>query len=415
MKNILSKIQKSMTNTPKDEKDEVEEFLKKNPIFPCFLISKDKGKIDTIKDGFEKENIPIQKIKENSFIEIYQESKEDFQMILDKKISEDISLYGTLKFDAYINRNEEGSSSKKIYVGEYKLYSFNIKEEDLSFSKYYIDKFQQIANSCLSDEEKATKLVEEIFNSIGYYIPKKIYIGGMLISREKKFSKSKSLNCKGSLDISVKTIQLNQNSFSSDENYKINKIFNSQSTQIIGGDHSAKTFDDWINSINLENSAIIECCNIITAKNLLDNDLKKQLETPLKLIDEKYTRRKNYLCYLSETKNKKLFNLQQYGHLNRGKCEEKNTSNEPRIKKESFLIFTPVVYFPPIYHEEFHKEFNNIIIGLEIQDNRRDGYNGQWTIKNEPLGNKEITIEFDSCFLREQNYTIDIYLMEIPN
>lgn len=113
MKNILSKIQKSMTNTPKDEKDEVEEFLKKNPIFPCFLISKDKGKIDTIKDGFEKENIPIQKIKENSFIELYQESKEDFQMILDKKISEDISLYGTLKFDAYINRNEEGSSSKK--------------------------------------------------------------------------------------------------------------------------------------------------------------------------------------------------------------------------------------------------------------------------------------------------------------
>ena len=59
-----------MTKT-EDENDKVEEFLKKTPIFPCFLISKDEGKIETIFDGFEKENIPIQKIQENSFIVTY--------------------------------------------------------------------------------------------------------------------------------------------------------------------------------------------------------------------------------------------------------------------------------------------------------------------------------------------------------
>jgi len=403
-----------MTKTG-DERDEVEEFLKKKKILPCFLISKDEGKIETIFDGFEKENIPIQKNQENSFIVTYQESKDDIQMIVDKKYSEDIALYGnSLKFNANKKRNEESSSSKKLFIGEYKLYSFNIKEEDLSFSKYYIDKFQKVANSCLSDEEKSKEL-ENIFISTGYYIPKKIYIGGMLISQVNQFSKSKKINSMNSLDFSLNVDKnLDKSSFSSEEKSKFNEIYNSQSTQIIGGDNQAKTFEDWIKSINLTNSNVIECCNIITADNILDNDLKKQLEIPLKLINEKYVRIKNYLNNINQVKDKKLRGHKGYGNFNRGFCEEKNVSNEPRIKMESFKFFTPVSYFPPIYYEEFHKEFDSIIIGFEIIDNRRDSNNGEWTIKNEPLGNREITIEFGSCFLREQNFTLKIYLMEIP-
>ena len=49
-----------------NEEEEVDEYLKKTKIFPCFLISKELGKIETIFDGFEKENLSIQKIKENS-------------------------------------------------------------------------------------------------------------------------------------------------------------------------------------------------------------------------------------------------------------------------------------------------------------------------------------------------------------
>ena len=69
-------------------------------------------------------------------------------MIVDRQYTEDISLFGNpLEFKAKINKKEERQSPKKIFVGEYKLYSFNIKEKDLSFSKHYIEKFQQIAKS----------------------------------------------------------------------------------------------------------------------------------------------------------------------------------------------------------------------------------------------------------------------------
>lgn len=114
-------------------------------------------------------------------------------------------------------------------------------------------------------------------------------------------------------------------------------------------------------------------------------------------------------------KRLKVCNTEGDKDFNRGEYKEINVSYMPRIRKESFPFFTPIVYFPPIYYKEFHKDFNDIIIGFGIIDNRKDGHNGEWTIKNEPLGNKEITIDFASGFLREQNFTIDIYLMEIPN
>ena len=64
---------------------EVQEFLKNTPVIPCFLISKDEGRIELSLDGFEKKDIPIQKIKENYFIVTYQEDIEDFRLIVDSK------------------------------------------------------------------------------------------------------------------------------------------------------------------------------------------------------------------------------------------------------------------------------------------------------------------------------------------
>ena len=402
-----------------NEEEEVDEYLKKTKIFPCFLISKELGKIETIFDGFEKENLSIQKIKENSFIVTYQESEQDFRMIVDRQYTEDISLFGNpLEFKAKINKKEESQSSQKIFVGEYKLYSFNIKEEDLSFSKYYIEKFQQIAKSNISDEEKSEKL-EDIFKDTGYYIPRKVYIGGMLISRDNQFSRANT----NDFNISVNTnIKVDKNSINNgikgSNNSKFNEIYHSQSTKIIGGDYQAKTFDDWIKSIHLENANIVECGNIIEAKNILEDDLKKQLEKPLKIINEKYSKRKKYLekmDYLLNLRKEKLCEMKNYGNFNRGFCEEINEISQPKIYMKSFDVVTETVFFPPIVYENFHYQSNeDIIVGFFIHDNRGDGHNGQWTIKNEPLGSKEITIEFGSGFLREQNFTVNIYFMEKP-
>ena len=406
-------------STKINEEEEVDEYLKKTKVFPCFLISKELGKIETIFDGFEKENLSIQKIKENSFIVTYQESEQDFRMIVDSQYTEDISLFGNpLEFKAKINKKEESQSSQKIFVGEYKLYSFNIKEEDLSFSKYYIEKFQQIAKSNISDEEKSEKL-EDIFKDTGYYIPRKVYIGGMLISRDNQFSRANT----NDLKISVNTnIEVDKNSINNaikgSNNSKFNEIYHSQSTKIIGGDYQAKTFDDWIKSIHLENANIVECGNIIEAKNILDDDLKKQLEKPLKIINEKYSKRKKYLekmDYLLNLKKEKLCEMKNYGNFNRGFCEEINEISQPKIYMKDFSVKTKTVFFPPIVYENFHYQSNeDIIVGFFIHDNRGDGHNGQWTIKNEPLGSKEITIEFGSGFLREQNFTINVYFMKKP-
>ena len=176
----------------KAKKDiDIDEFLKLSPVIPCFLISKDNGRIEISIDGFDKKKIPIEKIKENYFKIIYQEESEESQIILDKNISSDISIYGNnLSFNSKAKKDKRNREDNKFLVGEYKLYSLNIREEDLSFSKYYKDKFERIANTNCSDEEKA-KEIEEIFTSIGYYIPKKIYIGGMLINKVDKIKGDK--------------------------------------------------------------------------------------------------------------------------------------------------------------------------------------------------------------------------------
>lgn len=98
------------------------------------------------------------------------------------------------------------------FVGEYKLHSFTIQEQYLSFTDYYISQFQKIAYSNSSDKEKAKEL-ENIFQKIGYYIPTKIYIGGSIVN---KFDSTKSnkiresvLGLKQGLSLDKKDFKLN--------------------------------------------------------------------------------------------------------------------------------------------------------------------------------------------------------------
>ena len=47
------------------------------------------------------------------------------------------------------------------------------------------------------------------------------------------------------------------------------KIFLSENTQIIGWDKNEKNFEKWKKSVQISNSNIIECTNIIEVKNIL--------------------------------------------------------------------------------------------------------------------------------------------------
>ena len=415
-----------MTN--KKEDIEVDEFLKKSPVLPCFLLSREEGRVETVFDGFEKMNVPIQKIKENSTKIVSQESTLDSTIVIDKKYIYDLFFaIFNLNFNSKKNKNATNFEERKCYFIEHKLYSFNVREEDLSFSQYYIDKFQKIANSDLLATEKAHEL-ENIFSKTGYYIPKKIYVGGML-----KFRRNKLKNCDkitSSKTVKVKRIhQVNavplteeENEISS-ENFDFKEIFESEKTEKIGGDKACKTYEEWYKSINLSNASVIECTNIITAGDILDNDLKEKLREPLRMIEDKYSRKKKYLEYLetifkinnkNDETGEKLAGKKDYGNFSKGICKENKKSSEPFVYKERFKIDTHVSYIYPVYREKFHQRFKDVIVGFEIIDIRKDGYNGQWTIKNEPLGDKEIKMEFASCVMRGQDFFIDVYLMKFP-
>ena len=112
----------------------------------------------------------------------------------------------------------------------------------------------------------------------------------------------------------------------------------------------------------------------------MDDDLKKLLEKPLKIINEKYSKRKKYLekmDYLLSLEKEKLCEMKNYGNFNRGFCEEIYISSHPKVYMKSFDVFTDTVFFPPIVYENFHYQSNeDIIVGFFIYDNRKDGHNG---------------------------------------
>ena len=407
----------------KTEDTQVDEFLKNSPILPCFIKGGDNGKIETAFDGFDKKNIPITKVKENSTKKISEDCMIDSNIIIDKKYIYNIFFtIFNLKYESKNNINEKTFEKKKSYLIEHKLYSFNVREEDLSFSKYYVDQFQMIANNHLSDTEKAQEL-EKIFSKTGYFIPKKIYIGGMLVSKSNKFRKNKGIKCNKSIEIqqkfNVEGVPITKKE--SDiygENIDFKFIFEDEKTEKIGGDKNSKTYEEWYKSINLSNSSVIEFANIITAGDILDNELKEKLRKPLRIIEDKYSRKKKYLENLEniykirdkadekDKNNEKLTGKKGYGDFSKGICKESNAGPEPYIYKEKFIIDTHVSYIYPVYREELHKRFKDIIVGFEIIDDRKDGYNGEWQIKNEPLGAKEIILKFASCVLRGQDFTI---------
>ena len=287
---------------------EILHFIKEKPVFPCLLISKDdNGKIEMNMNGLKDIDIDnIKIIKEEGFEMTKRKDMYDYQVIDFSNFQFDISvLHNNVNFSSKAKNIEKESVKNHLLIGKYKLYSFNINEGDLSFNSYFIKKFETIANDDSSDKMKA-KEIDEIFQSQGYYIPLKIYIGGLFINR---YNKKNIRSIRDSL------IKLNKNmtlvedefllkdglDFSSGK--EVNQIFLSENTQIIGGDKNEKNFEKWTKSVKIYNSQIIECTNIIEAKNILPNDLKDKLKKPLQCIEVKYLKRRKYYQIINSLKD----------------------------------------------------------------------------------------------------------------
>ena len=393
---------------------ELQHFLEEKPVFPCLLISKeDNGKIEMNMNCLNDIDInKIKIIKEDSFELSKREDVKDYQMIDFSNFQFDISvLHNSLNFEKKTKDIKINSGKSNLLLGKYKLYSFNIYEGDLSFKSHFIKKFEDIANDESSDKNKV-KEIDEIFESQGYYIPLKIYIGGLFLNRYNKE------NIRGLRD-SLRSLSLNSAFENKELNFggnlnisngrEINQIFLNENTQIIGGDKTERNFEKWTETVKIFNSNIIECTNIIEAKNILPIELKNKLKIPLKIIEKKYFLRKKYFQKLNSLKDIELVKDKGYSDISKGICSE---SKEPEIYMKKIHLFgeSSVGYT----RKSISEVFDDIIVGFKIVSQRDDDYNGQWHVKFNPLLKKEINISFASQFMRDEEFNIYVYLMKFP-
>ena len=159
---------------------EIELYIKQKPIFPCFLTSTDNGEFESNLNCLKK--IPLDKViyrKEDDFKMLKVTSYEKNSSVQKVMISNNISyIYNEANFKAEL-KNVLGEEINTTYnVGKYRLYSFSVNEEDLALNDKYINELNEISKRDISDNDKALK-IEDIIKRTGFFIPLKIYIGGI--------------------------------------------------------------------------------------------------------------------------------------------------------------------------------------------------------------------------------------------
>ena len=157
------------------------ELKKFNKTLPCLLKYDSEGNIESYKGCLEEiplENIEFQEL--NQFSVHKSESNTSLSLINDKKVSLGMAAFQQeVKGELKLCKTEKYSSSSEILIAKKKLYSISIKEEDISINDYYSDKLEKLAeDETLDDIEKAKEL-ESLIEKTGYYIPLKVYIGGL--------------------------------------------------------------------------------------------------------------------------------------------------------------------------------------------------------------------------------------------
>jgi len=137
--------------------------------------------------------------------------------------------------------------------------------------------------------------------------------------------------------------------------------------------------------------------------------------------DNKLIERKNNLIILREKYDKIIDSLKRNkknilsgdyteNDWENGLCEEKN---EPKIYTCYYNLREYGKYFSR-RKIKLIKEYKDIIVGWKIKDLWRDGTNGCWELKENPILKKKIEIIFTSQLFRGEHFEVKIYLMKYP-
>ena len=169
--------------------------------------------------------------------------------------------------------------------------------------------------------------------------------------------------------------------------------------------------------MNYENAKIIEHSNkksiISLIDNFLDTDIKNKLKEPLKLVSQKYDKRKEYYENLNEAKKSIRANKIE------GDYDQKNG-----ICKNEDLIYSTKIEIREKGKRIVSDSFSDIIVGWHVNacwglDDDGENTNGIYNF-NDPILSKSIYFEFTSknwwwiFGRRSQCYDLEIFLMKRP-
>ena len=180
------------------------------------------------------------------------------------------------------------------------LYTLNIKQDDLQFTKFYKNIFSR---KYKNDNESFSEL-DRLFQSIGYYAPLQIEIGGFfafdaseIINNE--FSDSQ---LKSDTDLQLKILNAKNNFSKISKNYLESKFCSSQ-TKINGGDTNEKVMTKWEKTLTLENAAVIGYKNLVEIISLIPEKYFYNIKGGIDLFKKKYDARNEYVKIYDNIKN----------------------------------------------------------------------------------------------------------------
>jgi len=400
------------TMNEEEEKVKINKYLKSKHIVPSFLKYKNDGEIeiiDLISEGLkdiDKDNIEIEKV--NFYRNDEKENKENLEEESTNNFSVSIFYFKSRFNSSKKNTNE---ITKKTICKTNKIYSFKIKDEEhLSLRDPYLRDLELISQSSGNDVKKAKDL-EKLFKDRGYFIPKKVYIGGKYQSSKKEITNDNEKEQKFSGELKCPKFETNPEISNSNNKKKISKEDN---LVIIGGNTNLNDINEWRSSVNLGNAEPIEVDEIIPVTKLINKTKYKQkLKGPLEIMNS-YTELWEY--YLNIISTVKKIDLPNEGNGTYSSLGSLNQSiiESPFVDCICFFFIEGVRPFS-FAEKNIKENFNDTIIGIKIIDTKTTIFsNGDWKIDDKFLGKKKFHLYFKAKFFRNVTYFVIIYLIKKP-
>lgn len=409
---------KRFLNLPSDP-----EFKKFYEAFPHSLKLNENGKAEYDHSALDSTSpSKLIYLKEDKYlfnkIEIEEESSSSNSEIVDFSIAGNFKFlfHCDVKFKSKIEEAKKESKKSLFLIIKKVLSSLTIKRSDIEINESFKKKIEDIADEdSFSDEEKAIKL-DKIFNEYGNFIPLTIKIGGYFYQDAKNIENENLINemknLKSNVNLTFSSLGSLNSNIDYDKSYKdfFKNLFSSEKIQIIGGDTTKKSFEEWETSLTYENAQIIEHSNFIEISSLIDDFLdtkrKMKLEKSLNLVNKKYEKRKEYYDNINEAKQ----------YINSIDISGAHTKRNGICYKDD-LIYSEITNIDGNKETIIDISFKDIIVGWKITSLRNDGKNGDFSF-SDPILEKKIYMKFtpkSGIFSdRDQKYNVEIFLMKIP-